>query len=218
MASFSENIVEQFIDPTVWVPIHTLPGFECCIEYYVNRKGDVRSTKGNQDRLLKHKKSNSNGYPMVTLTQRIGRKPPLYVCVHKLVAFAFLGLPPTPYGRTKGCSMIDHIDEDKTNCNADNLRWVSRSQNNNKHAYPRFNGRARPGLTSEQREIDTKNKNRSYMRKRREDPAFKEQEMLQQRERRSRQSTEEKVAQLERNRISDKKRRDRKRINNNKIA
>ena len=136
--------MEHFIDPSVWVPVHTLPGFECCIEYYVNRDGDVRSTKGNRDRLLKHKHHKA-GYPMVTLTQRIGRKPPIYVCVHKLVAFAFLGLPPTPYGTAKGCSMIDHIDEDKTNCKASNLRWTSRKDNNTKFKYPR-----RPRNTPEQ--------------------------------------------------------------------
>lgn len=63
---------------------------------------------------------------MVTLMQRIGRKAPVYVCVHKLVAFAFLGLPPTPYGTAKGCSMIDHIDNDNSNCHASNLRWTTR--------------------------------------------------------------------------------------------
>jgi len=74
---------------------------------------------------------------MVTLTQRIGKGKPLYVCVHKLVALAFLPPPPTPYGATKGCTMVDHIDEDKTNCKASNLRWVSRKENNTKFAYKR---------------------------------------------------------------------------------
>ena len=116
--------MEQFIDTQEWVPIHTLPGFECAIEYYINRKGEVKSTKGNKERLLKYK-HHSAGYPMVTLTQRLGRKKPIYVCVHKLVAFAFLGQPPTPYGGAKGSTLIEHIDEDKSNPNADNLRWVS---------------------------------------------------------------------------------------------
>ena len=26
----------EFIDSNEWIPIHTLPGYECCIEYYVN--------------------------------------------------------------------------------------------------------------------------------------------------------------------------------------
>ena len=120
--------MEQFIDTQEWVPIHTLSGFECAIEYYVNKQGQIKSTKGNKDRLLKYK-WHSAGYPMVTLMQRIGRKKPIYVCVHKLVAFAFLGQPPTPYGAAKGCSIIDHIDEDKTNCAASNLRYITRQDN-----------------------------------------------------------------------------------------
>ena len=126
--------MERFIDTQEWVPVHTLPGFEACIEYYVNRKGEVKSTKYAKERLLKHR-SHKLGYPMVALTQRIGKGKTLYVCVHKLVAFAFLGPPPTPYGSTKGCSIIDHIDEDKSNCHINNLRWIKRPDNNVK--YPR---------------------------------------------------------------------------------
>lgn len=118
--------MEQFIDTQEWVPIHTLPGFECAIEYYVNRQGQVKSTKGNSERILKTKK-HAAGYPMVTLTQRIGRKKPIYVCIHKLVAFAFLGKPPTPYGAKRGCSMIEHINKNNADCSASNLRWATRS-------------------------------------------------------------------------------------------
>ena len=32
----------EFIDDKIWKPIHLLPGFECCIEYYVNDIGDWR--------------------------------------------------------------------------------------------------------------------------------------------------------------------------------
>ena len=108
------------------MPVHTLPGFECAIEYYVNRNGQVKSTKYREERILKYK-YHKERYPMVTLTQRLGRKKPLYVCLHKLVAFAFLGIPPTPNGRGKGCSVIEFIDQNKSNCKADNLRWVSRA-------------------------------------------------------------------------------------------
>ena len=90
--------METFIDTQEWVPVHTLPGFECCIEYYVNRNGQVKSTKGRSERILKNK-NHKSGYPMVSLTQRLGKKKTKYCCVHTLVAFAFLGNPPTPYGR-----------------------------------------------------------------------------------------------------------------------
>ena len=81
--------MENFIDVNEWVPVHRLPGFEACIEYYVNRAGQVKSTKYREDRILKHRPHKA-GYPMVCLTQRIGKGKVLDVCVHKLVALAFL--------------------------------------------------------------------------------------------------------------------------------
>jgi len=45
-----------------------------------------------------------------------------------LVAFAFLGTPPTPYGRKKGCCVVHHIDGNKLNNVAINLRWKKRAE------------------------------------------------------------------------------------------
>ena len=153
-----------FIDTQEWVPIHTLPGFEACIEYYVNRKGEVKSSKGSVERILKHIKHNT-GYPSVKLTQRIGKGKILTVLVHKLVAFAFLPPSPLPYGQKVGHCCIDHIDEDKTNCSADNLRWVTIRENNTKAAYQR-----RPKNTPEQAAAAKERqriRNREWMRKKR---------------------------------------------------
>jgi len=156
--------MERFIDTQEWVPVHTLPGFEACIEYYVNREGKVKSTKQKTERILKPK-IHKAGYPMVKLTQRIGKGKVLDVCIHKLVAFAFLGKPPTPYGKSKGCSIVDHIDEDKSNPRADNLRWVSWKENNTKCNYPR-----RPKNTPEQQAAAKERQKiakRDYMRRKR---------------------------------------------------
>ena len=116
----------EFIDSSQWVPVHTLPGFECCIEYYVNDKGEVKSTKGTIERILKPKIAKT-GYPVVNLTQRIGRKKLMTIPIHTLVAFAFLGLPPTPYGKQKGCSVVKHVDGDKKNNKVENLKWTKRA-------------------------------------------------------------------------------------------
>ena len=51
---------------------------------------------------------------MVCLTQRIGKGKTLDVCIHKLVAFAFQALLQLLMGEVKGCSIVDHIDEDKS--------------------------------------------------------------------------------------------------------
>lgn len=113
----------EFIDNNEWVPIHSLPGFECCIEYYINRSGTVKSTKGLIERILKPR-INKNGYQQVNLTQRIGRKKTVTVTVHKLVALAFLESPLAIPGRIKGCSRISHVDGKKTNNSVSNLRWT----------------------------------------------------------------------------------------------
>ena len=113
----------EFIDSNEWKPIHMLPGFECCIEYYVNKNGQIKSTKGNGDKILKQR-INRSGYPQVNLTQRIGRKKTLTVVVHKLVALAFLDSPSSMPGRDKNCARIVHVDSDKTNNAVGNLKWT----------------------------------------------------------------------------------------------
>lgn len=113
----------DFIDDLTWTPVHTLPGFECCIEYYVNKNGDVKSTKGRSERILKARK-NKNGYMQVNLTQRIGRKKTITVTVHKLVALAFLDPPVSLPGRLRSCSKISHVDGNKINNSVLNLKWT----------------------------------------------------------------------------------------------
>ena len=51
---------------------------------------------------------------------------------------AFLGNPPTPYGKNKGNSVVDHIDENKQNNHVSNLRWVTMAENINKKPYGKF--------------------------------------------------------------------------------
>jgi len=118
----------EFIDDKVWKPIHQLPGFECCIEYYINDKGDVKSTKGVTERILKPR-VNKTGYQQVNLTQRIGRKKTITVFVHKLVALAFLRRPRTSPGKSKGCSRVTHLDGCKSNNSVDNLKWSKIEEN-----------------------------------------------------------------------------------------
>ena len=113
----------EFIDDKIWKPVHTLDGYECCIEYYVNDKGQIKSTKGQIERILKQR-INKNGYAQVNLTQRIGRKKTVTVTVHKLVALAFLDKPAVSPGRSKGCTRVKHIDGCKTNNTVSNLKWT----------------------------------------------------------------------------------------------
>lgn len=49
------------------------------------------------------------------------------IAIHRIVAFAFHGMPPS-LGY-----VVDHIDGNPRNNQADNLRWVSQRQNSNYH-------------------------------------------------------------------------------------
>ena len=116
-------MVMEFINDNIWKPVHQLPGYECCIEYYVNDQGEVKSTKGRIERILKQR-IGKNGYASVNLTQRIGRRKTITVTVHKLVALAFLDQPLASPGKSKGCSRVQHLDKCKTNNAVSNLKWT----------------------------------------------------------------------------------------------
>ena len=129
--------MSDFVDTKKWIPVHSLPGFECCIEYHISREGQVMSTKGGKEKILVGGVT-KNGYRKLVLQQRLGQKGEKQVFVHTLVALAFIGIPPTPMGRTKGCSVVDHKDENKLNNHVDNLHWVPVKQNICKKPYGKF--------------------------------------------------------------------------------
>ena len=86
--------------------------------YKVSNMGNVKSLKYGKERILKAGK-NRGGYLYVFLYK--DGKAKNYT-VHKLVGNAFLSNP-------QGYKELNHKDEDKTNNNADNLEWCSRSYN-----------------------------------------------------------------------------------------
>ena len=92
--------------------------------YQISNKGRIWSTKSNQ--YLKPYLNNS-GYRMINIKAANGkRKGEL---IHRLVAIHFVD---NPEGKTE----VDHIDRDKENNDATNLRWATRNENNsNKNHY-----------------------------------------------------------------------------------
>jgi len=181
----------DFLDTNHWVPIHTLPGFEGCIEYYISRDGEVLSTKGEKERILKTSLTQS-GYKVVHLRKRLGQRGEICCVVHKLVAYAFLSSPPTPHGRAKGCSLINHKDHDRTNNCADNLEWMSGSDNA-KNCID-FSATEFGQTDWYQRKKD---RNRRLMAEKRLDPAFRQQECKAAKERYDTIKTEEPEAYQE---------------------
>jgi hypothetical protein len=96
--------------------------------YEVSDAGRVRRVSGGQGsiagRVLTAKRSTA-GYRHVDLS--VGDRKVRHL-IHRLVAFAFIGAPPTP----EHC--VNHINGDKTNNVPPNLKWVSQGENIS-HAY-----------------------------------------------------------------------------------
>jgi hypothetical protein len=107
-----------------WLPIAGTDG-----RYEVSNMGQVRrvvAARGaTAGRILAPQKTGKEKqYRKVVL----GRKNPMQVTVHRLVAIAFLGSPPTPKHQ------VNHIDGDGSNNAVTNLEWVTRSENG-EHSY-----------------------------------------------------------------------------------
>ena len=96
--------------------------FECFLpidgyeNYFVSNFGNIKNSKTN--RILKPN-PHPKGYKLVDLYKNGIKKPFL---IHRLVGLAFLENPDNK-------SMIDHIDENKSNNNVKNLRWATRNDN-----------------------------------------------------------------------------------------
>ena len=83
--------------------------------YEISSLGQVHNTK--TGRMLKL--TTKGGYMFTGLSEKCKGKT---ISVHRLVALAFIENP-----ENKPC--VDHIDNDKSNNNVNNLRWATLSEN-----------------------------------------------------------------------------------------
>ena len=91
------------------------------IQYQVSNFGRIKSLKKNKSIILKHGTTN-NGHYYVNLCIN-GKIKRMYI--HYLVANTFVVNPDK-----KNKIFVDHIDRNKTNNYASNLRWVTPQENN----------------------------------------------------------------------------------------
>lgn len=97
----------------MWKPIKGYPNYE------VSSSGEVKNTKFNRKIAYSFASRSLTKYARVTLFKNNTRH---YKQVHRLVAEAFI---PNP----SNLPQVDHIDGNGLNNTADNLRWVSASEN-----------------------------------------------------------------------------------------
>lgn len=102
----------------IWKDIEGYKG-----HYQISNYGNVRSLK--KDAFLM-KGGYLKGYKIISLWKNGTGK---MFRVHRLVAAAFI-----PNPENKPC--IDHIDGNRTNNHADNLRWVTAKENSNNYNAP----------------------------------------------------------------------------------
>jgi len=93
-------------------------GFE---QYQISNLGSVRSPRG-----IMKSRPNSRGYHIIGLRHHETIKQKTF-SVHRLVADHFIDKP-------EGKDYVNHIDGDKNNNTAENLEWVTQSENQI-HAY-----------------------------------------------------------------------------------
>ena len=86
-------------------------------KYMVSDAGIITSLIGGGKKILKDQPS-TDGYRKITLS--VARRPRIFM-VHKLVASEFV---PNPEGK----NLVRHIDGNKQNNNASNLRWLTSSE------------------------------------------------------------------------------------------
>jgi len=105
--------------------------------YLIFRNGAVLSkgSKFNKPRFLKHC-FNKGGYKVVNLRDGNGGGRPCFI--HRILAEAYI---PNPDNKP----FIDHIDRDRTNNSLCNLRWVTKTENNNNMSERKINSNSSTG-------------------------------------------------------------------------
>lgn len=108
----------------VW---RSVPGYADC--YQVSNLGRFRNSRG-----IRQPLTNWDGYLRVTLKRETGERA--QVALHRLVAKAFI---PNPENKPQ----VNHKNGDRGDCRAENLEWVTNSENQ-KHRRARGSAGAGP--------------------------------------------------------------------------
>lgn len=123
-----------------------VPGFE---DYQVSEYGDIRRATFTSNRKGKpgdfiYPQMGNSGYYRIALWKD-GKSSRM--SIHRIVAFAFLGTPPT-IGHE-----VSHLDGNKNNNHYENLAWVTRKEN---HSHKKIHGTAQCGDRNNNNKLNEK--------------------------------------------------------------
>lgn len=85
--------------------------------YFISSEGRICNNKG----IILKQRLDKSGYPRIMLRDKNGKRK--FVCIHKLVALAFLDNP-------NHLECVNHKDENPLNNNVSNLEWCNIQYNN----------------------------------------------------------------------------------------
>lgn len=119
MQMANSNFTTEELNNEIWLPVVGYEGV-----YSVSNLGRVRREGGTygarKSRILRQPR-NRYGYPQAGLSRNCRTSTKT---VHRLVALAFLGKPPSPEKNN-----VNHLDHDRTNNRLENLEWCSPKEN-----------------------------------------------------------------------------------------
>ncbi len=100
--------------------------------YEINREGQIRNSKNVAKKNLTIQKTKSGYKEVKLLNRRLNIS--FHISIHRALGFLFL-----PNLDPKICTIIDHMDRDKTNNSLKNLRWTTITENNKNKERKRVN-------------------------------------------------------------------------------